>query len=122
MDELEGRSRNTALSGTQATTSDIAFTWRLFGTNAVHTLAHMSSSKNCLFYTRNYYFGTAPDPLPVSMMPGDEIAIIRGLEMPLLLRPVEGGYKVITHVYVHEMMYGEMWPEDEDYLKDTIML
>jgi hypothetical protein len=56
------------------------------------------------------------------MMPGDKIVIIRGLEMPLLLRPVENGYKLITHVYVHGMMYGEMWPQDEGCLEDIILL
>jgi hypothetical protein len=122
MDEVVKRSRDTSLSRTEESTSDPMFIWRRFGTNRFHSLAHLFSSRKCFFYTGNYYFGTAPDPLPVSMMPGDEIAIIRGLEMPLLLRPVENGYKLITHVYVHGMMYGEMWPQDEGCLEDIILL
>ncbi|KAI9781660.1 MAG: hypothetical protein M1839_005877 [Geoglossum umbratile] len=78
--------------------------------------------KKCLFFTENYYIGTAPDPLPVSIEPGDRIAIVRGLEMPLALRPVEGGYRLITHVYVHGIMYGEAWPENEDNLEEIVLL
>ncbi|CAN9229777.1 unnamed protein product [Alternaria alternata] len=126
MDEVARRSRDTASSRTpdttSATTSDAILTWRLFGTNKFHTLAHMFSSKKCFFSTAKNYFGTAPDPLPVSMMEGDKIAIISGLEMPLLLRPVGDKYRLITHVYVHGIMYGEMWSAIEHCLDEIILL
>ncbi|CZR67993.1 uncharacterized protein PAC_17892 [Phialocephala subalpina] len=80
------------------------------------------SQKKCFFFTENCYFGTAADPLPVSIEPGDRIAIIRGLDMPLALRPVEGGYRFLTHVYVHGIMYGEAWPKNEDNLEEIILL
>lgn len=92
--------------------------------NLFHNLAVLSSSKKCFFYTENCYFGTAPDPLPMSMEAGDKVAIVSGLEMPLLLRPVEadGGYKLISHAYVHGMMYGELWPDSEHELQDIVLL
>ncbi|KAH7061758.1 heterokaryon incompatibility protein-domain-containing protein [Paraphoma chrysanthemicola] len=122
MNQVGRRSHSTALSGTRVITSDMTLTWRLFGRNHFHSLAHLFSSKKCFFSTGNDYFGTAPDPLPVCMMPGDEIAIISGLEMPLLLRPIGDGYRLITHVYVHGMMYGEMWPKVKDCLEDIMLL
>jgi hypothetical protein len=122
MDQVARRSRNTAFSRTQATTSDMVLTGRLFSTNNFHRLAHTFSSKKCFFYTERKYFGTAPDPLPVGMMEGDKIAIVSGLEMPLLLRPTGDGYRLITHVYVHGIMYGEIWSEIENCLDDIILL
>jgi hypothetical protein len=83
-----------------------------------------SSQKKCFFRTENGYFGTAPDPLPTALRPGDKIAIISGLEMPLLLRPVEGGYQylLLTHVYVHGIMHGEMWPVIKDDLEEIALV
>ncbi|RYN21402.1 hypothetical protein AA0119_g9384 [Alternaria tenuissima] len=122
MDQVARRSRDIAFSRTQATDSDTDLIERLFGTNRFHLFAHMFSSKKCFFSTAKNYFGTAPDPLPVSMMEGDKIAIISGLEMPLLLRPVGDKYRLITHVYVHGIMYGEMWSAIESCLDDIILL
>ena len=42
--------------------------------------------------------------------------------MPLLLRPVEGGYRLLTHIYVHGITYGEAWPESEEALEDTVLI
>ena len=87
-----------------------------------HPLAMAFSQKKCFFYTQNYYFGTAPDPLPTPVQSGDRIAVVSGLEMPLLLRPVEGGYRLLTHVYVHGMMYGEAWPETVESLEEIVLI
>jgi hypothetical protein len=65
-----------------------------------HFNALAFSHKKCFFSTENGYFDTAPDPLPTPVEAGDQIAAVGGLEMPLLLRPVEGGYRLLTHVYV----------------------
>lgn len=80
------------------------------------------SHKKCFFHTENGYFGTAPDPLPMPVEAGDKIAVVGGLEMPLLLRPVEGGYRLLTHVYVHGIMHGEAWPEREEALEDIVLI
>jgi hypothetical protein len=89
-----------------------------------HNMVLAASQKKCFFLTENGYFGTAPDPLPTSLQPGDKIAIISGLEMPLLLRPVEGGYQYIllTHVYVHGIMHGEMWSVIKDDLEEIALV
>lgn len=56
---------------------------------------------------------------------GDVIAIVGNLGMPLLRRPVEGEYRLLTHVYVHGIMYGEAWPErekEEDELEEIVLV
>jgi hypothetical protein len=54
--------------------------------------------QKCFLYTESYYFGTAPDPLPISMQDGDVIALVSGVNLPLVLRPVDGGYRLINLV------------------------
>jgi hypothetical protein len=93
-----------------------------FAQNAFNSIAIVRAALKCLFLTENEYFGTAPDPLPVSIEAGDKIVILSGLEMPFVIRPVVGGYRLITHVFVHGMMYGEMWPESEAELDDIVLL
>ncbi|KAH7372253.1 heterokaryon incompatibility protein-domain-containing protein [Pyrenochaeta sp. MPI-SDFR-AT-0127] len=102
--------------------SEQTISFLAFARNDFHNLAMVSVAMKCFFYTEHEYFGTAPDPLPVSIEAGDKIVIISGLEMPLVIRPVEGGYRLITHVFVHGMMYGEMWPESESELQDIVLL
>lgn len=80
------------------------------------------SQKKCFFYTEKCYFGTAPDPLPTQVKAGDCIAVVGGLEMPLLLRPVEGGYRLLTHIYMHGIMHGEAWPEKEQDLEQIVLI
>ena len=62
------------------------------------------------------------DPLPTPAKAGDAIAIVAGLEMPLLLRPVEGGYRLLAHVYVHGIMYGEAWPKGKEELDEIVLV
>lgn len=69
------------------------------------------SNRKCLFTTEKGYLGTGPELI----LDGDRIAVIAGVCMPLVLRPVEeGGFRLVTHAYVHGIMYGEAWPEDGD--------
>jgi hypothetical protein len=102
--------------------SDQTISYLAFAANKFHSVAIVHAAMKCFFLTEQEYFGTAPDPLPLSIEAGDKIAIISGLEMPLVIRPVEGGYRLITHVFVHGMMYGEMWPESEAELEDIVLL
>lgn len=101
---------------------DMQSDFTLFGCNRFHQFATLACAQKCFFYTEKNYFGTSPDPLPESMQAGDMIAVVSGLEMPLLLRPFNGGYKLITHVYVHGMMYGEHWPGEQDQLDDIVLV
>jgi hypothetical protein len=87
-----------------------------------HFQAVAFSQKKCFFYTEKLRFGTAADPLPTPAKAGDVIAIVAGLEMPLLLRPVEGGYRLLAHVYVHGIMYGEAWPEGKEELEEIVLV
>ncbi|KAJ8118188.1 hypothetical protein OPT61_g794 [Boeremia exigua] len=93
---------------------ELQTSFNLFAQNPFHTFTTVICSQKCFFYTEKTYFGTAPDPLPDSMQAGDVIVLISGLGMPLLLRRVEGGYRLISHIYVHGLMYGESWPEDDE--------
>ena len=81
--------------------------------SAYHWSAVLYSKLKCLFTTERGYFGTAPD----FINPGDRVAVIAGLCMPMILRPVETGYELVTHGYVHGVMYGEAWPEDTSELQ-----
>jgi hypothetical protein len=122
MGQVARGSLDTTSSTAQNTTSDAILAWKLFGTNHFHSLALMFSARKCFFSTAKNYFGTAPDPLPVSIIEGDKVALVNGLEMLLHLRPVGDRYKLITHVYVHRIMYREMWPETKNPLEDIVLV
>jgi hypothetical protein len=68
------------------------------------------------------------DTGPVDLVEvGDWIAILAGLEMLLVLRPVGNGigergekmvvYGLAVHVYVHWVMYGEAWDTEDGRLR-----
>jgi hypothetical protein len=48
---------------------------------------------------------------------GDVVALIAGLEMPLILSPVGGHFRVTAHAYVHDIMDGEAWPKSLDEMR-----
>jgi hypothetical protein len=80
-------------------------------TSYIGSLMLRNSSK-CFFLTANGYFGTAPDPPCVGVTAGDRVAPIPGLDHPVLLRAAPGGWKLLTHVYLHGIMHGEAWTGD----------
>ncbi|KAF2188349.1 hypothetical protein K469DRAFT_703860 [Zopfia rhizophila CBS 207.26] len=41
--------------------------------------------------------------------PGDKVALISGVEIPLILRKASLGHDLITYSYVHGIMQGECW-------------
>jgi hypothetical protein len=52
----------------------------------------------------------------------DRVALISGLELPLVLRPTsDGNWKLIGYSYVHGIMDGELWPSDEAELETIIL-
>lgn len=59
------------------------------------------------FFTDTRYMGVAGE----AIREGDVVTLLSGLEMPMILRPTEGGYSVVTWAYVHGVMEGEEWPE-----------
>ncbi|KAK4071663.1 uncharacterized protein Triagg1_5901 [Trichoderma aggressivum f. europaeum] len=53
--------------------------------------------------------GLVPDIVQV----GDFVALISGLHMPVILRPVnQGQFLYVCHAYIHGLMVGEKWDKD----------
>lgn len=57
---------------------------------------------------------------------GDRIALVEGMNLPMVLRPVveeQTGecFQLVTHAYVHGIMYGEAW-NDPKYVLQKIQL
>lgn len=86
-----------------------------------HSHAMVFANRKSFFITSGGRMGTAParvegDGRATNLVEaGDRVAVVAGLCMPIVLRPHEGGgdgvYKLITHAYVHGVMYGEAWNE-----------
>ncbi|EPE24734.1 hypothetical protein GLAREA_08587 [Glarea lozoyensis ATCC 20868] len=55
-------------------------------------------------------------------MIGDFIVLLRGASVPIVLRPCEGGYRVIGEVYVHGIMNGEFWEAQDESTMQTFDL
>ena len=89
-----------------------------------HSLAMPFSSNKTFYRTEKGWFGTAPDFIPDSVQAGDVVATIRGMEMPVVLRPSDtiGGYQLISHCYMHGFMYGEAWDDGSEYGETGILL
>jgi hypothetical protein len=84
-----------------------------------HRLVHSIASKRVFFRTDTGHFGAGP----VSIQPGDSVALVAGLGCPLILRSTVGGrYRVIGAGYIHGMMYGEFWPESRDKLQEIVLI
>jgi hypothetical protein len=52
---------------------------------------------------------------------GDRIAVLAGLEIPMVLREVDQGYHFVTHTYVHGIMHGEAWPANAE-IREIILV
>ncbi|KAI1185657.1 heterokaryon incompatibility protein-domain-containing protein [Nemania serpens] len=72
-----------------------------------HDTIRESLRGKALFLTDTRHMGIAGE----AIQEGDAVALLSGLEMPMILRPTNGGYSVITWAYVHGIMEGEEWPE-----------
>ncbi|KAM6485223.1 heterokaryon incompatibility protein-domain-containing protein [Trichoderma sp. SZMC 28011] len=74
--------------------------------------------------TENREIGLVPDIVQV----GDVVALISGLHMPVILRPVnQGRFLYVCHAYIHGLMGGEKWDKsakvgiwDSKHLTDHI--
>jgi hypothetical protein len=76
---------------------------------------------NGFFETETGYLGMAPHGLAE----GDVVALVQGLRMPMVLRPVaslgEKYFKVVSTAYIHGVMNGELWDEAATR-KETLIL
>lgn len=55
------------------------------------------------FKTAGGRFGWGPD----GVGEGDVVAVVDGLDVPLVLRPVDGGYEMVGDCYAYGIMHGE---------------
>jgi hypothetical protein len=77
------------------------------------------AGKRRLFVTQRGFIGTGPLMMKVS----DEIYLISGVPVPLILRPTEepGTFRLVGPALIHGVMNGQLWMEDGTGL-DTITL
>jgi hypothetical protein len=89
-----------------------------------HAVAMPFCSNKTFYRTEQGWFGTAPEFIPDPVQAGDVIMSIRGMAMPVILRPLveTGGYRLISHCYVHGFMYGEAWEEGANYRETSILI
>ncbi len=99
-----------------------------------HSLVSSFANKRALFTTEEGYMGTAPAIVPDNnqatnmIEAGDKIAVVAGLEMPMVLRPVEMDgpgevvYRLVTHVYLHGIMYGEAWENGKYEVQEIVLV
>jgi hypothetical protein len=71
-----------------------------------HETIRESLRGKALFLTDTQHMGIAGE----AIQEGDIVALLSGLEMPIILRPNHGGYSVVTCAYIHGVMKGEKWP------------
>lgn len=53
---------------------------------------------------------------------GDAVYILEGAHCPVVLRPSGESYRFVAAAYVHGVMNGESWPDDEKTLDDLILV
>lgn len=84
---------------------------------ALVSLMDIGASRR-LFLTKARRFGISHNTLKI----GDVVWLLAGAKTPFVLRPRQDGtYELIGEAYVDGMMFGELWPEDEDVLVDITL-
>ncbi|KAI1389442.1 heterokaryon incompatibility protein-domain-containing protein [Hypoxylon trugodes] len=53
---------------------------------------------------------------------GDQVFLLAGSDVPIILRPHGHEFRVVAPAYVHGVMKGEAWPDDESQLRDLILV
>jgi hypothetical protein len=64
------------------------------------------------FVTKTGWIGTVEGMIQED----DVVVLLAGLEMPIILRPVEDRFRVVGPAYVHGMMDGVQWPKTPNEL------
>lgn len=74
---------------------------------SLHLKIYNQTMGMAVFITEDGYLGVSSDALKV----GDEIALISGLSLPMVVRRVEDAtFRFVAPAYVHGIMDGEKWP------------
>ncbi len=80
------------------------------GTRDLHRWIFKMTSGRTFFTTEKGYMGTGSDMTQA----GDQVALISGMRFPMIIRRnSDGTYRLVCPAYVHGVMNGEKWPEDE---------
>jgi hypothetical protein len=58
---------------------------------------------------------------PKDIQEGDLVALIAGVNIPMIIWKKGSSYRSKGLAYIYSMMYGEMWPEEEKDLIDIIL-
>lgn len=83
-----------------------------------HERCRSIAGKKVFLATSNGHVGAG---LP-SVLVSDCIALISGVEFPMVVRPLGTHHQVVGPAYVHGMMCGEAWPKDETNLQDLTLV
>lgn len=83
---------------------------------AFDDLAYRYSENSCFFTTMHGYMGAG---LP-GVKPGDEVILVGGVSRPLIARKMGDRYRLLGPAYIHGVMDGEKWPEDERELVSIV--
>jgi len=77
----------------------------------LHRWIFKMTTGRTFFTTENGYMGTGSELAQA----GDQIALISGMRFPMIVRRNDGDgmYGFVCPAYVHGLMDGEKWPEDE---------
>jgi hypothetical protein len=81
--------------------------------NSVYLVLWFYGPRLSVCITKNGYLGLVPR----KTQPGDKIILLSGGQLPFVLRPFEGHYKIVGGCYVNGIIKGEAWPANEDDLE-----
>jgi hypothetical protein len=100
---------------TESLTYKIAVMLKANYLTSTYTYFVQTRMSGCRFViTKHGFIGTAPPMAKV----GDGIFLVSGLSLPMIIRQRENGTNIlIGPAYVHGIMDGEKWPEDEAELE-----
>lgn len=84
------------------------------GTTLYDDMIFRYSSELRLFKTHNGYMGKGLS----SLQEDDNVILIAGVSVPMIARKTGNAYQLIGPSYIHGIMYGQEWPENERDLVD----
>jgi hypothetical protein len=86
-----------------------------------HNHVTLGTRAKTFFVTENGYYGTAP----ATIKSNDHVVLVSGFQIPLIMRPTREGvnhYKLLGPAFVHGIMSGELWPEEDGDLIDITIV
>lgn len=76
------------------------------------------TNRRCLFQTEYHFMGYGPE----SLVMGDQVWIMLGANVPLLLRQLPNGrHQVTGEAYIHGLMHGEALRRGDFKLQDIVL-